>query len=127
MFYELLANGTIGRSTPSEKIAKSLGLTLQTDKEIVYGYDGKRYFKGEEPAQPEPTKEEISETRRQLYIAEKDPITCQIQALRDEEQTEEIMAQIESLKEERARVVEKIKAENPYPQEAEAQNETGNI
>lgn len=76
---------------------------------------------------PAPKKEEVSETRRQLYIAEKDPITCQIQALRDEEQTEEIMAQIESLKEERARVVEKIKAENPYPQEAEAQNETGNI
>lgn len=74
-----------------------------------------------------PTKEEVSETRRQLYIAEKDPITCQIQALRDEEQTEEIMAQIESLKEERARVVERIKAENPYPQEAEAKNETGNI
>lgn len=74
-----------------------------------------------------PTKEEVSEKRRQLYIAEKDPITCQIQALRDEEQTEEIMEQIESLKEERARVVEKIKAENPYPQEAEAKNETGNI
>lgn len=127
MFYELLADGTIGRSTPSEKIAKSLGLKLQTDKDIVYGYDGKRYFKGDEPERSEPTKEEISETRRQLYIAEKDPITCQIQALRDEEQTEEIMAQIESLKEERARVVEKIKAENPYPQEAEAQNETGNI
>lgn len=127
MFYELLEDGTIGRSTTSEKVAKSLGLTLTTDKEIVNGYDGKRYFKGDEPARPEPTKEEISETRRQLYIAEKDPITCQIQALRDEEQTEEIMEQIESLKEERARVVEKIKAENPYPQEAEAKNETGNI
>lgn len=127
MFYELLEDGTIGRSTPSEKVAISLGLLLHTDKEIVYGYNGKRYFKGDEPTPPATTKEEISETRRQLYIAEKDPITCQIQALRDEEQTEEIMAQIESLKEERARVVEKIKAENPYPQEAEAKNETGNI
>lgn len=87
-------------------------------------YNGEFLLKSDVPA---PTKEEISETRRQLYIAEKDPITCQIQALRDEEQTEEIMAQIESLKEERARVVEKIKEENPYPQEAEAQNETGNI
>lgn len=54
-FYELLSDGTIGRSSPSEKVATSLGLTLQTDKEIVYGYDGKRYFKGEEPAVPEPS------------------------------------------------------------------------
>lgn len=117
MFYELLEDGTIGRSTPSEKVAKSLGLTLTTDKEIVYGYDGKRYFKGEEPLPPTPTKEEISETRRQLYIAQKDPITCQIQSLRDEEQTEEILAEIEALKAERAEVVAKIKEENPYPTE----------
>lgn len=34
---------------PSEKVAKSLGLSLVTDKEIVYGYDSKRYFKGDEP------------------------------------------------------------------------------
>ena len=49
MFYELLEDGTIGKSTPSQKVAQSLGLTLTTDREIVYGYDGKRYFKGEEP------------------------------------------------------------------------------
>ncbi|MBR5130210.1 MAG: hypothetical protein IKV03_03200 [Alphaproteobacteria bacterium] len=54
-YYELLPDGTIGCSTPSEKVAKSLGLTLKTDREIVYGYDNKRYFKGEEPAAPEPT------------------------------------------------------------------------
>lgn len=53
MFYELLSDSTIGRSTPNEQVAKSLGLRLETDKEIVYGYDGKRYFKGEEPAAPE--------------------------------------------------------------------------
>ena len=64
-----------------------------------------------------PTKEEVSETRRQLYIAEKDPITCQIQALKDEEQTEEVIAQIEALKAERAEVVARIKEENPYPVE----------
>lgn len=98
-----------------------------SEMEVEQAYNGAWYLKGYAPIEPEKTKEEVSETRRQLYIAEKDPITCQIQALRDEEQTEEIMAQIESLKEERARVVERIKAENPYPQEAEAQNETGNI
>ena len=54
MFYELLTDGTIGRSTPSQKVAQSLGLTLTTDREIVYGYNGKRYFKGDEPVY-EPT------------------------------------------------------------------------
>lgn len=54
-FYEVLEDNTIGRSTPSEKVAASLGLKLTTDREIVYGFDGKRYFKGEEPAAPEPT------------------------------------------------------------------------
>lgn len=59
IFYELLQDNTIGRSTPSEKVATSLGLTLTTDQEIVYGYDGKRYFKGEEPAAPEPSYAEL--------------------------------------------------------------------
>lgn len=54
-YYELLQDNTIGRSTTSEKVATALGLTLTTDKEIVYGYNGKRYFKGEEPVQPEPS------------------------------------------------------------------------
>ena len=40
-------------------MAKSLGLTLTTEKEIVYGYDGKRYFKGEEPVAPEPSYAEL--------------------------------------------------------------------
>ncbi|MBQ4472126.1 MAG: hypothetical protein II942_02645 [Alphaproteobacteria bacterium] len=52
-YYELLQDNTIGRSTNNEKVAKKLGLTLTTDKEIVGGYDGKRYFKGEEPSAPE--------------------------------------------------------------------------
>ena len=57
-YYELLSDNTICRSTPSVKVAASLGLTLQTDKEIVYGYDGRRYFKGEEPAVPAPSYDE---------------------------------------------------------------------
>lgn len=51
-FYELLDNGTIGRSTNDASWAKEIGLTLVTDREIVYGYDGRRYFKGEEPERP---------------------------------------------------------------------------
>ena len=57
-YYELLEDNTIGRSTPSEKIAQSLGLSLTTEQEIVHGYDGKRYFKGQEPTPPEPTYQE---------------------------------------------------------------------
>jgi len=62
MFYEILSDGTIGRSTPDEKVAKSLGLTLTTDREIVYGYDGKRYFKGDEPIyEPSYTEKRVAE------------------------------------------------------------------
>ena len=55
MFYELLPDGTIGCSTNDEKVAKLNNLNLKTDKKIVYGYNGKRYFKGEEPTPPEPS------------------------------------------------------------------------
>ncbi len=75
------------------------------------------------PQPPEKTieeqKEDVRQTRRSLYIMQKDPLTCQIQALRDEQQTEEILNEIEYLQEERRRVVEKIKKENPYPKEVE--------
>ena len=53
MYYELMQDGTIGRSTPNNIIAQKLGLNLTTDQEIVYGFDGKRYFKGQEPTPPE--------------------------------------------------------------------------
>lgn len=52
-YYQLLEDGTIGMSTPFEDIAKDLGLNLVTENEIVYAWNGKRYFKGEEPAKPQ--------------------------------------------------------------------------
>ena len=55
MYYELLSDGTIGRSTQSNVVAENLGLNLTTDQEIVYGFNGKRYFKGQEPTPPEPS------------------------------------------------------------------------
>lgn len=61
--------------------------------------------------------EEVRQAREQLYKEQKDPITCQIQSLRDEEETEEILAEIEALKVKRAEIVAKIKEENPYPEE----------
>lgn len=66
---------------------------------------------------PAPTYEEVRQKREALYTKEKDPITCQIQALRDEEQTEEVITQIEELKIKRAEVVAKIREENPYPED----------
>ena len=114
LYYELLSDNTIGRSTNNKKIAQFLGLTLTTKQDIVYGYDGKRYFKGNEPTKPAPTKEEIQQIRKQLYIAEVDPITAQIQRLRDEEQSNEIAQKIEQLIIIRNAKVKEIKDKNPY-------------
>lgn len=85
--------------------------------EVEQAYDGCWYLVGCAPQKPAPTKEEVSEIRRKLYITQKDPITCQIQSLRDEEQTEEVIAEIEALKAERSEIVSRIKEENPYPEE----------
>jgi YbbR domain-containing protein len=93
---------------------KSIGMV---EMEVEQAYNGDWYLKGYAPEKPAPTKEEVSETRRQLYIAQVDPITAHINRLKDEEQTEEVIAQIEALKSERAEVVAKIKEENPYPEE----------
>lgn len=74
---------------------------------------------GDAPEVYEPTYEEkyeeVRKTREALYRDQKDPITCQIQSLRDEEQTDEILAEIENLLVKRQTVVASIKAANPYP------------
>ena len=79
----------------------------------------KRYFQiGEELIIPEPlppTKEEQREKRAFAYQQEVDSITSHINRLRDEEQTEEIIAEIEQLIAERTAKVEEIKARYPYP------------
>ena len=78
-----------------------------------------RYFQiGEEPIISEPlppTEEEQRENRANAYQQEVDPITSHIQRLRDMEQTEEIIAEIEQLKLERDAKMEEIKARYPYP------------
>lgn len=89
----------------------------KTDDKYVQGYDGKWYVEGTEPEKPAPTYEEVRQTRENLYREQKDPITCQIQSLRDEEQTEEVIAEIEALKIKRAEIVAEIKENNPYPVE----------
>lgn len=72
MFYEILNDGTIGRSTSSEKVAKSLNLNLYTEKKIVYGYDGRRYFDGEQPELPIELKQENIRHIRNDYLSDTD-------------------------------------------------------
>lgn len=74
-YYELLEDGTIGRSTNSEKVAQSFGLGLTTEKEIVTGYDGKRYLEGDEPEPSVEYKNEQIRAQRQVrYESESDPL-----------------------------------------------------
>ena len=76
----------------------------ETDEALLACYD--------EPLPP--TDEEQRAKRALAYQQEVDPITSHIQRLRDEEQTEEILAEIEELKVERAQKVQEIKERYPY-------------
>lgn len=81
------------------------------------GWKGKFYLADHVPIEPKPTKEEVQAIRADLYTRHKDPITCQIQSLRDEEPSPEIEAEITRLINERKLIVEEIRANNPYPEE----------
>lgn len=61
---------------------------------------------------PLPTNEEQKQNRAEAYRLEKDPITCQIQSLRDEEEPDE--EKIAELIAERNAKVEEIKERYPY-------------
>ena len=51
-YYELNGEGRIGRFTKSKRAANDAGLTLQTERTIVMGWDGNAYFEGEVPPKP---------------------------------------------------------------------------
>ena len=91
---------------------QSIGMT---EMEVEQAYDGSWYVFGFTPEKPVPTKADIQKNRAELYRINVDPITSQISRLRDEEQTDDILAEIEALKIKRAEIVAKIKQENPYP------------
>lgn len=93
---------------------KSIGMT---EMDVEQAYNGAWYVAGYAPEEPEPTHEDQRLKRAEAYRIEKDPITCQIQSLRDEEQTPEIVAEIEALIVERKEVVENIHNRYPYPEE----------
>ena len=86
-------------------------IELYIDENDIEWY---RTVKNPEPLPP--TKEEQEQNRANAYQQEVDPITSHINRLRDEEQTEEIIAEIEQLKLERDAKVEEIKARYPYPE-----------
>lgn len=118
LYVKEIIDHKIGDRTPFKKVADQMGWTLTIDEsETEKAYDGSLWEKGYAPKKPTPTHEEIEQIRRQLYIAQVDPITAHINRLKDEEKTEEILAEIEALKIERAEIVAKIKEENPYPTE----------
>lgn len=117
LYYEILENGHIGRSTNSPKIAEKYGFTLSTEKEIVFGWDGNYYLEDEVPPKPAPTKEEQEALREEAYRQEVDPITAHISRLKDEEQTPEIQEEIATLQVERETKVNDIKQRYPYPTE----------
>ena len=84
-------------------------------KETEAGIIDIRYYEiCEKPKKTAPTNEEIRKMRELAYIAEVDPITSHISRLRDEEQTEEIIAEIEKLKAEREEKRNAIKERFPY-------------
>lgn len=89
---------------------KSIGMT---EMDVEESYNGSWYLTGYAPKQP--TQEEQRQKREDAYILEVDKITCHINRLKDEEQTEEVIAEIEQLKQERSAKIEEIKQRYPYP------------
>lgn len=89
--------------------------TVETDETHTTAdydqYNGEYLLKSEIPA---PTHDEQSQKREQAYKAEVDPITAHISRLRDKEQTEDIIAEIETLIAERDAKVAEIKERYPY-------------
>lgn len=68
IWYEELEDGAIGMNTPFEDVAKDLGLTHSTEREVVLAWNGKYYFAGEEPERPAPTKEELDEQKAAMRV-----------------------------------------------------------
>ena len=91
---------------------KSIGMT---EMDVEEAYNGNWYVAGYAPEKPAPTEEEQRQKREEAYTKEVDPITCHIDRLKDKEQTEEVIAEIDALKQERDEKAEEIKERYPYP------------
>lgn len=72
IYYELLEDKTIGRSTNNIRVAQLNGYynenqIIESEDDVVIAYDNKRYLKGTEPAKPQELidQELIEELRQQ--------------------------------------------------------------
>lgn len=97
-----------------------------TEIEVEQDWLGRWYVAGYAPEKPTPTEEEQRKKRAEAYRLEKDPITCQITSLRDEEQTPEIVEEINELLQKRTEVVKDIQERYPYPVTDETTNQEEN-
>lgn len=85
-----------------------------TDDYSLYYYDERNAEYLLKTDIPLPSNDEQSAKRELAYTKEVDPITSHIQRLRDMEQTEEIIAEINQLMIERDAKVEEIRQRYPY-------------
>ena len=69
-----------------------------------------------EPEIKKPTYDEIKTLRAEAYKAFIDPITAHIERLKDEDQTADIISEIDALKQERLLKVADIKQKYVYPE-----------
>jgi len=81
------------------------------EEDIEAAYNGDKYLKGYAPAIDNEYQQKM---REKAYEAEVDPITSHISRLKDKEQTEEIVAEIEALQTERDEKIAAIKERYPY-------------
>ena len=75
IYYELLQDNTIGRSTNNIKVAQLHGYysenrVVKNEKDIITAYDNKRYLKGTEPEKPQELVEQelLEELRQQREV-----------------------------------------------------------
>lgn len=108
-------NKQIAQFADNFKAADMFGLTETTEQKPEQGHDGILYAAGFAPQLSiEEQNRLIEAKRRALYVERVDPLTAQIGRLLDEEQTPEIMAEIDALRAERSNRVSQIRQENPY-------------
>ena len=72
IYYEILSDGTVGRSTNNKTVAEMHGYynekcVVDAETDIVYGYDNKRYLKDAAPQKPQTL---IDAEAAQLRISE---------------------------------------------------------
>lgn len=108
---------SVGLGTNTE-FYKSIGMV---EMDVEQAYNGGWYLKGYAPEKPAPTKEEVSETRRQLFTEQADPLKyayeeCLARYGEDDQRTVDAKNAWLSKKDE-------IRDNNPYPVE-EAENAT---